>query len=194
MEGVTLNKVHVFYVGDSEIADVNNWTDLVNAGLEHTDVNGKYGYVTHAPNTSWALLDEIQPKVNGDYVLRVQYTVEGETEERILSKRFFLEKGPVVEVVDGKINVDTRNEYTLNMITVFYVGDKTLTNPNEWNNLVKASANIEGSPYGATGYKMLQNAEAIANEEITVSGNYILRVSYNTGAGDTYYMTVEYTK
>ena len=190
MENVTLNKVHVFYVGDTEVANVNDWNSLVAAGLEHTDVNGKYGYVTY--DGVYRDFRNIQPTVNGDYVLRVQYNVDGITQEQILSKRFTLEMGPVVAVKDGKFEIDTRDMYTVEMMTVFYIGDKTLNNPNDWNSAAKAAANIEGSPYGETGYKMLMSMDAIEAEEITTAGKYILRVNYKRD-GESFMMIAEIT-
>ena len=186
MGDVTLNAVHVFFVGDSQIADMNNWNDLVNAGLEHTDVNGKYGYSTKRNDAMY----KIAPTVNGDYVLRVEYKVGDSTEVLKLTKRFTLEMGPVVSLVDGKLDVDTRGMYTVDTMTIFYIGDKTVNNPNEWNNCVKAAADIEGSPYGATGYTMLQSMEAIEAEELSVAGKYLMRVNYKRD-GQSFMMIAE---
>ena len=102
-----------------------------------------------------------------------------------------MEKGPEVTLTDGKLTVN-EGEYTVDTVTAFYVGDKTVANPT-WTNLVKAAANVEGSPYGTTGYKALNGMEAITAEEFTVAGNYVLRVSYRTSTGENLMMIVEMT-
>ena len=127
-----------------------------------------------------------------DYVLRVEYKVGDSTDVLKLTKRFTLEMGPVVAVKDGKFEIDTRDMYTVEMMTVFYIGDKTLNNPNDWNSAAKAAAGIEGSPYGETGYKMLMSMSEIEAEEITTAGKYILRVNYKRD-GESFMMIAEIT-
>ena len=152
MEGVNLTGVHLIYVGDSEIGDVNDWEELKLVGKQYPEVNGTAGFRSHTANTG--NMYAITPTVDGNYALRITYTamVEGKAENRSLTKLFTLETGPAVALENGKLAVDTRdNMYSVDVVTVFYVGDQTVGNP-VWNNCVKAAANIEGSPYGTTGY------------------------------------------
>jgi hypothetical protein len=200
MADVTLAKVHLFYVGDSEIVNVQDWNELKAVGLNYSyvngiNVNGQNG-VKSFP-TAYTSLRDIKPVISGNYVIRVEYYIDGVVKEdgtqirHILSKRFALEQGPEVSLVDGKLDVKA-GVYTIDTITAFYVGDKTVANPT-FENLKKAAANIEGSPYGETGYKAMVDMDVIASETLTVPGNYVLRVSYKTAAGESMMMIVELT-
>ena len=198
MEDVTFNKVYLFYVGDSEINDVQNWTELVEVGSKYkyisgVSVNGSKGVRTYSGDAMYS----VEPPINGNYVVRVEYYIDGVVDDngnpikQLLSKRFTLEKGPVVEVEDGKFSIDTRGVYSIDQMTVFYIGDKAVANPT-WDNCVRAAANIEGSPYGATGYTALMGMDAITAAEITTPGNYLLRVNFKRD-GVSYMMIVELT-
>ena len=193
MEGVRIEQVHVFYVGNSEIMDVNDWNELkaIGALYTKTEQNGPNGYRSYKNEK----VTQVAPRCSGNYVLRIEYyvTVDGKEVKYTLSKRFTLEMGPVVGLSDeGKLTVDTRDTYSIDTITVFYVGDKVVSNPT-YSNLQKAAANIEGSPYGTTGYKAMRDMESITNEALTFPGTYVLRVSYETADGTEYMMIVELT-
>ena len=193
MDDVTLAEVHLFYVGDSTINNVQSWDELVAIGKLYTEYkqNGEYGFRSYKGDK----VNSVEPRCSGNYVVRVEYYVEedGQAVKCVLSKRFTLEMGPVVQLGnDGTLDVKLRG-YTIDELNIFYVGDNVVANPNDWNNCVKAAANIEGSPYGERGYKQMRNMETITNEALTTPGTYILRVSYKDADGVSHMMIVEIT-
>jgi hypothetical protein len=180
----------VFYVGDSEIGNVNNWYDLVDAGKEHPEQNGKGGFRSYKGEA----IHSIVPKYSGNYVLRIEYTVEvdGKTTTQVVSKQVLVKMGPTVSVDHGKLTIDIEAGYTIDLVTLFYIGEQELDDPT-WNNCVKAAANVEGSPYGTTGYKMFYHATSANKATLTIEGNYVLRISYKTADGNAYMTVVEIT-
>ena len=193
MDDVTFRKVHIFYIGDNTLNNVQDWYELVNVGKLTPSINGSGGVKSYSGDT----IHTIKPKVNGNYVVRVEYYIDGVVNDKgeqilhTLSKAFELEMGPVISVKNGKLAVDDRGMYTIDQMTVFYVGDKTVANPT-WANCEKAAANIAGSPYGAIGYKAMSDMETITAEALTVPGNYILRVGYVRN-GESFVMIAELT-
>ena len=186
-EGNTIEKVHVFYIGNTVVKNINNWNQLVAAGKLNPQVFGSVGYKTYQAQQ----LDSIRLPESGNYVLRVQYAdVNGNQQLASYAVAVDAFAKPTTSIQNDYVILNVGEGYILERMYVFYVGNATIENINNWNQLVAAGRQypeINCSWNANSGYffdsrGMLISGGWVYNRFIPpINGRYIIRVQYTDG-------------
>jgi len=187
--GNTLKQLHIFYVGDKTVEDIESWTALTDAAANIA--GSPYGAGGFRSYTGEAQINAIVLPETGNYVLRLEY-VNAEGETLRMSDAFTVQAlaKPSASVFGHKITVNAGEGNTVTKVWAFYVGDVAVADINNWNQLVAAGQQNPGV-YGTIGYKTYQG-EYLNNIVLTTNGKYVLRVQYTDGT-NTKVMSQEVT-
>ncbi len=176
--GNTLKQLHVFYVGDKTVEDIESWTALTGAAANIA--GSPYGTGGYRSYTGETQINAITLPEAGNYVLRLEY-VNAEGETLRMSDVFTVQASakPGATVSGHKVTVNAGEGNTVTKVWAFYVGDVAVADINNWNQLV-AAGQQNPEVYGTVGYKTYQG-QYLDNIVLPANGNYVLRIQYTDG-------------
>ena len=186
--------MHVFYLGN-KVVNSNNWSSVKAAAIDvENSPYGANGYIVRTGDA----VNGVKLPENGNYVLFVNFELDGETKS--VSKAVTVGNivKPVITVDAGKFHVDMKGtEYVRSYI--FYLSNTEGVDLDNWNSVkAAAAAQRSTSPYDTTtvnGFMTYTKFASVNTKALPEdAGTYVMFVTYSDGEASNLQVSAVLTK